>query len=378
MTYPTTPGGPYTHPTLPESAEQNVRVFNTAWGVYHRHILECSARHADFPNANEITLKIMILKKNTPTTEHPQVDSDGFLLPYGDDVAKLIESDVLPQMGETLDVAFPDRVGKMWEGEARLREYNLACGPIGSLIGEFHYTTLYQLAPIECPFSAGITDIGLRLPITFETTSSLRSISLYRKVDWAVNAPPRDLEASAADIGGVPISPVGSMNIRAQTGIPFDVPQMRIRIRMIKDTTFDQSDKVTTTQNLSSYIGRRNSETFIGFEKNTLWCEGVSCQQVDHNFYELVMDLVCDLYYEHSQVPGMEGDGQAIIDADGNFEEVYWTRPTRLDADFNDIFGDVSDRDLLSKEILEEGWWEYWSRASDGTSNASGVTTGLC
>jgi hypothetical protein len=253
---------------------------------------------------------------------------------------------------------------------------NITTGPIGTLQVDLHYTTMYQLPPIECPFSATTSSIKLDLPIQFESTSSLRTIHLLRKVDWGVNPPPRDLDHSTADIGGDPSSPVGSANIHGQTPIVFDVPQMRIRIRMIKDTTYDSSDKVTQIQNLSSYIGRRNSESFLGFEKNTLWCEGVSSQPIDHNFYELVMDIVADLYYEHSQIPEMEGDNTPVLSADGNCETVYWNRPTRLDADFNGIFGDpVNDQ---MKELVSEGWWDYWSRASDGTSDADGVTTGLC
>lgn len=366
-------------PTIPPvqpATEYNGTIITGSWGCWWVVFKNITTRQTDIGNVNEIQVDMQITRMDCTSVttninnQAAWVQHAEGILPYGNDLAKLIEDDVIPAIGSPFHEMLNGmpKCGKLWETEARLRDYTITSGPIGTVAVSLSFTTMYQLPPIECPFSAN--DITLDLPVSVEGSSSFRQTNILRRFDWANPAekPPATSDWTGVDMGGGPVNPsgVGANN----PGIPADVPQFRFRIRTVQDTTTTVEGITDTMTQFQGIIGKRNSTDFLGFTQGQIWCDSVAFQPMEHNFYEVVIDFVYDHYYEHSQIPKFSPDGEIDLNEDGEADTVIWVRPQREEIDFNEIWQDNPQK----WELIQEGWWKLYN--ADPANR--GMLAGIC
>lgn len=250
--------------------------------------------------------------------------------PFND--SKLCESEgVIPRRG---DIALAAGTGT-WEQFCRFRGYTWELLPNGrGCIYTLTWSTRYSMTLSGSPV---VVYYALKSSVTFQSQS--RSSKVYR-TGWTVN-PPAASNASA-DIGGTAVQGIGE-------AMAFSVNQNRIRVAFEQDALVRSIS--TSASILSSYMNTTNSATFLNCAANTLVCEGVTFNQIKHEFYEVVFDFLYDDWYHHEQVPDVAVDGRPVRTSN-NVAVVKWKRLPRPSADFNLIYGGVTQL----KTITETGY----------------------
>ena len=311
---------------------------------YRSHVKATQVRSFDLDGNNEVLVTLIVEKIDPISGNTLTID------PWGNDHPWLISEGIIPHIGMTLEQWYTLTFAEyQWEGLARLRDYTFEPASGGSLIVNLRFTTYY--VPQVDPDPQG-QNLTLLLPASIEMTTTNRSMSMWRS--GTTLTPPSPTLDSVAIIAGNTLSSTTGM-----LGAAVDVPQMRIRIRIMQDTATDNSTFVDQMDNLKTYIGKRNDATFLGFDRGEIYCEGMSMQRIEHNFYEVVFDFIYDFYYEHSQFPVIEGDGQPKMEEDPlqagvyRVRELYWRRVTREYIDFTNILPYAE-----LQTYVETGWWD--------------------
>lgn len=254
-----------------------------------------------------------------------------------DDIAALRTAGILPLVGSL----FPGASSATWENAARFRGYTAEYMDGGKALRlGLKWTTRYCMdptLPIANPYVS-----TLQLPVSTEYVARTRTINLYR-ASWTT-APPAATDATGADIGGSSIK-------QQDQGSTQQVPQIAVRMRIMRDATLASVQAQAAT--VSTWIGLRNSATFLGFAANTLIIEGVSVVETQDEFYEVVFEMLYDAYYHHEQVPIVDADGKPKRTSAGELADVRWKRLPRSSADFNNIFAG----DTRLKARVEKGYW---------------------
>jgi hypothetical protein len=254
-----------------------------------------------------------------------------------DDIAALRTAGILPLVGSL----FPGASSATWENAARFRGYTAEYMDGGKALRlGLKWTTRYCMdptLPIANPYVS-----SLQLPVSTEYVARTRTINLYR-ASWTT-APPAASDATGADIGGSSIK-------QQDQGSTQQVPQIAVRMRIMRDATLASVQAQAAT--VSTWIGLRNSATFLGFAANTLIVEGVSVVETQDEFYEVVFEMLYDAYYHHEQVPIVDSDGKPKRTSAGELSDVRWKRLPRSSADFNNIFAG----DTRLKARAEKGYW---------------------
>ena len=222
----------------------------------------------------------------------------------------------------------------LWEQFARFRGYSLQTLPGGSVRIELEWTTEYILDPV--------TGNTYQMPVRTEFNARTRSVQLYR-TGWTT-APPAASNSTASDIGGTAI-------LGQDQGASQQVSQVAIRLRATQDATATSIIDAATT--LSNYIGKTNSDTFLGCVANSLICEGVSVVPKGGEFYEVIFEFLFDQWYHHEQIPLMAADGRPLRTTAGELSDVRWRRLARTATAFNNIWGG----DARLKALAEGGYW---------------------
>jgi hypothetical protein len=179
------------------------------------------------------------------------------------------------------------------------------------------------------------------LPSSAEYQAQPKTTTVYR-VGWTVN-PPSSSNVSATDIGGTAVS-------GASGGMPWQVPQVRIRARFLQDA--NATSMINSATRLANYTGTTNNASFLGCAAYTLICEGVSVAKTQKEYYEVVFEFLYDPWFHHEQVASNDADGRPKRSSN-NLAEVYWKRIPRTAVDFNDIYAG----DTRLRAMTEKGWF---------------------
>jgi hypothetical protein len=246
-----------------------------------------------------------------------------------DDIGLMLTEGILYYEGST----YPGGT-MLWEQFARFRGYTLTTLPGGSVRIELEWTTEYILDPV--------TGNTYQLPVRTEFNARTRTLQLYR-TGYTTN-PPAASNSTASDIGGTGLA-------GQDQGSSVQVSQVAIRLRATQDATATSIIDAATT--LSNYIGKTNSDTFLGCVAYSLVCEGVSVVPKNGEFYEVIFEFLFDQWYHHEQVPILAADGRPTRTAGGELSDVRWRRLARTATAFNNIWGG----DTRLQALAEGGYW---------------------
>lgn len=300
-------------------------------GAFTYHRLSRETTEPTLESEGAIMMQIIVEK--IPAGAPPAVPN----IDNPDDIAALRTAGILPLVG----ALFPGASSATWENAARFRGYTAEYLEGGKALRlGLKWTTRYCMdptLPIANPYVS-----ALQLPASTEYVARTRTINLYR-ASWTT-APPAALDATAADIGGSSIK-------QQDQGSTQQVPQVAVRMRIMRDATLASVQAQAAT--VSTWIGYRNSATFLGFVANSLVIEGVSVVESQDEFYEVIFEMLYDAYYHHEQVPIVDADGKPKRTAAGELADVRWKRLPRPSADFNNIFAG----DARLKARVEKGYW---------------------
>ena len=135
------------------------------------------------------------------------------------------------------------------------------------------------------------------------------------------------------------------------------MPQVRIRIRLIRDALVNDVNSISTA--ILAISNTKNSDTFFGYTAGQLLCDGASMIHLGGNYYEVIFELLADSYFRHEQVPKYNNDGTVDMTAD-NATEVKWKRQKHESSAFSAIwFGDSGAAPSLAY-ITQKGYWSTY------------------
>lgn len=297
--------------------------------------------HTDLGGQNEISETFVVEKKGSTTSTHTEVQFDRA------DFKLMVDDVVLPDIGMLYGTWNPDATNtKSWHQYARCRGYTITPLPDGRVQVVTQWSTQYTANPASVVAGTPF----MILPCSIEMSTQTRVTELYRQN--YTTQPLANVDKSASDIGGTATA--------KKAGIPIEVNQNRIRVRIVKDATVEDMD-VALFYFANAMIGKKNDATFLGYGAEELVCQGVTAIKLEGEFYEMTWDLLYDEFYEHDQVPEFDNQGAPVLDATGtNFADVRWNRKDRDDFDFEEIFFDtlaptVKNTDMLAH--IEKGYW---------------------
>lgn len=252
----------------------------------------------------------------------------------GADYKRLQSEGIIPALGQTY---------VSWAGVssaqltfAKCRNIEFDASKTGTCIVTVGFTTPIAIKPNTLQG----TPYAL-LPAHCEFATNIRTMETWRR-GWTT--PPPAASDVSTDIGGFELT-------STQGGIPIEVPQVRLRLRFIRDAEVASMLSQATT--VTTYIGKINSATFFGYPAGSVICEGMNMVHMQQETYEVVIDFLYDPYNHHEQVPTLNPDNTIKENAAGEAAEVKWKRITRTSTDFNAIFGG----DATLKAFVEKGYW---------------------
>jgi hypothetical protein len=268
----------------------------------------------------------------------------------------MVTEGVIPKVG-SLYSAWATARGWCGDGTfpvvARCRSNNFTTMPDGRISVTTRWSTYYQVDP------KSMASLVYQLPCSIEFQGGSREMLVYR-IGSTMTSPSFSSDKSTTDIGGDAAIPGG------KTGMPSFVPITKIRMRVIKDATIVGIADLAA--HIGTFIGMRNSEAFLGFGTKTVVFDNFTVTGLEGEFYEIVFHFTFDRYYEHSQVPVMDFDGQPRTISSGspaavNIEDVRWQRVTRDTKNFNHFFFDTYAQLIVGtiftsqQAIALKGYW---------------------
>jgi hypothetical protein len=273
----------------------------------------------------------------------------GIDLPYGLDLV-LADSGVLPRIGTPYPA--PGSGTSTWQETALCR--SLRAQPADKYIDVVAtFDTMYFYTPANFTKMNKATVVsyapaGVYLPARTVFQSSRRSANVWRS-DWTTG--PDAASDTTIEIAGTMIS-------AGKTPTRVDVAQMKVRMKLLMDTESQTPADIAAVA--AAYVGKRNSDKFLGFTAGTLVCDSANVQQVDAEFYELAMEYTWDEWFHHNQTPGTLPNGEIQMYKDGGgaivVKDVFWKREKRTAIAFNDIFGSpATDQGGVWRYMAENG-----------------------
>jgi hypothetical protein len=275
----------------------------------------------------------------------PPTNIIGVQLPYGLDRAidDTTPQAVLPPIG----TPFPDTSpsSARWQTYALCRSHSAGKQDMimdVRVVYDTHYHWLDNPKGNNGGTVSTIAD-GVYLPSRAIYSVKTRQTNLWRAVGTAPSATSDSVTMSTGAYVGT-----GSTPIKA------DVACVSIRVQLIVDA--ESQPNTTTATTIAAYIGKRNSDVFLGYPIGSLVCVGGSLSHLDGEFYTVSLEYEYDEYFEHNQVCATDASGKISLTT-GNPTTVYWKRPTRSSVAFNNLWG-ASAQGYLWRYMAENGrWW---------------------
>ena len=295
----------------------------------------------DYGSMSEISIVFLVAKYSSDGVDQGPIDFNGS---DGSGAAAAVDSmlalGVVPFSGATYS--------SDWSSTSNPNTVKMRCRTVEyeQIVGQKLKVTVHFTGYYSKHFSAAVE----LLPASIELQSSMRSMTVYRRNPST--GPSLTLDISAADIGGDPMATYGIFGT-------VQVPQMRIRVRLIRDAIVNNISAISTK--MQTILNTKNSNTFFGYSAGSLICDGASMIHLGGNYYEVIFDLLYDSYNHHEQVPLYMADGSIDISTDGvNAKEVKWKRYTREAVDFDTVwFGETSGTGNLKDTTLKGYWSTY-------------------
>jgi len=237
---------------------------------------------------------------------------------------------VIPGIGDPFDFPTPGS-GTTWLESMLVRSHTWA-QPSGKGI---EVTVNYSTRYFETDAAKGLTSEvigsattlakGLFLPCAVLPVFQSRNTRLFND-NPGMTGPNATLDISTADIGGT------------RKEIDADVRQVGVKLRMVLDSTsVPVSGAGSMIDIVGQYLGKKNSAAFLGYGVGNLVCSGATINNLESEFFELVMEYLYDEYFHHSQTVAKASDGRPDMNGTA-FVDVRWTRPVRTAVDFNAIW----------------------------------------
>ena len=309
--------------------------------TFERYLVDFQSTYSDYDGTSTLVETFRIKKRTNPAG--PIIAPGGILIVDGDDWQLMIAEGVIPVIGE-------QRIN--WTGSPptypfcsfpvslmRLRSHDFSVSKTGDITCVLTWSTLYTLKPSTVnatPPAVPVWD----LPASIEYMASTRAMAAWRR-NWSVN-PPVGSDATTVDISGAAFSD-------GTKGAILQVPQVRIRLRIVNDATLSGADMKNQFSQIDDYVGTINSDVFLDFPVGTVVCDSVTMGRVQHEFYEIIMEYTYDKFAHHSQIPKLDPDGNIELDNLGRAKTVYWERETRTSAPFNNIWNGNTDLQTLAE-----------------------------
>lgn len=103
----------------------------------------------------------------------------------------------------------------------------------------------------------------------------------------------------------------------------------------------------------NNFIGRLNSEVFLGFPKATLLCTDYQNPAEEDEYHEQGFRFLYSPAYHLEQIASFKPDGKPDLNASAQAATVKWTRTaTQGSVDFNTMFGAAGDlRDFIAWRV---------------------------
>lgn len=220
--------------------------------------------------------------------------------------------------------------GTDWMSGALVRRLSWGLPEGNRITVDVEYSTRYfeskyakGMGPTEESIeNAEVLEQGLFLPCMVIPTFRTRSMKMYRD-NPGMTGPNATNNMSTTDIGGI------------QKVRDIDVRQTALRLRFVVDVNSGGIDYLTGV--LQAYVGKKNSDAFLGYGAQNLICDGAAINHLEHEFYEVVIDYLYDEYFHHSQILQMDNDGKPRMNGD-DYADVRWAREERQAVAFNDIW----------------------------------------
>ena len=262
---------------------------------------------------------------------------------------------VIPDIGDPYPIPNAYVTAKAWQANCITRSHAFRPDGRGCAV-DIEYSSRYFYIPanagkglgpqVEALANATTIAAGLYLFAQMQPTQRVRPTTIYRD-GWTTGPNPAN-DKSAADIGGTPK--------RREV----DVVQTALRLRLVVDS---ESLAIRDVSNiLNQYAGKKNSAVFYGCAVGTLICQSGSVNHLEHEFWEVILELLYDEWAHQTQVAELDIDGQpkmsqAAPNTLPNYADVRWVREARTGVDFNQIFP-AGDLGASQKWQAYTGrWW---------------------
>lgn len=318
----------------------NGHVSTTSYQVY---FISSVAKMADLGGESEIVQVYLIRRHDDATIDY-----------NAQDFIDMNAESAIPEIGSLFSAWQPTSDhGCGWQALARCRGYIFETVNPGRCKVTVTWTTMAAGDPKTfATWTSPPNPAQMLLPSSIEYQASTRSEKYWRVGQASspvpMTQPSNTLNASTADIGGTAVN--------YKEGIDVQVPQVRFRMRLMRDATIAPMKAQFAI--VSGYLNMRNSHVFFDFINGSLLCEGVNMVKLENEYYEVIFDFLYDANYFHSQVPEMEPWGDVAITAGTppTIKRVDWKRNIHAEVNFNNIFT-ASASDVALKAYLEQGYW---------------------
>lgn len=309
---------------------------------YTSYIVDTQVGVGSFLNMEKNTISVVYrVSRITGGTPVP-----GINLPYGLDLvlAETTPQRVLP----VLDSAYQAPVvgTSTWQEYALLRSHN-ALKQDKFIDVRCMYDTYYHWLTAPKGNNAGSVSAqadGAYLPVKVNYQVKTRQSQVWKSGGTAPGATSDSVTITTGSFVGQGVTPQ-----------KVEVSQMAIRLQMVVDA--ESQPNTTTSTAIIGYIGKRNSDTFLGYTAGQLVCVGGSLTHMENEFFMVTLEYEYDEYFEHNQICEVNPDGKIKTTSTGQPNTVYWKRPTRTSVNFNDIWP-AGALGYVQRYVAENG--RYW------------------
>ncbi len=308
---------------------------------YESFLVDTQVSVGSFLNMEKNTISAVYRVRRT--TGGPP--APGISLPYGIDI---ILADTNGPVFPVLDEAYPGPVigSPTWQANALCRSHN-ALKQNKFIDVRCLFDTYYHWLTAPQGNNAGSVSAqadGLYLPVKLTQQTKTRQSVVWKSGGTDPSATSDSVTITTGSFVGQGVTPQ-----------KVEVAQMSIRLQIVIDA--ESQANTATAAAILGYLGKRNSDTFLGYAAGKLVCTGAALTQLEHEFYMVSFEYEYDEYFEHNQICETNPDGKIKTTNTGQPNTVYWKRPTRSSVAFNDVWP-AGALGYVQRYVAENG--VYW------------------